>query len=449
MYLQREDSKGKRIFFQRNLDEILEFSDNSVVIRNSKYMSGIADSTNMVLFVDNMEKVGPYLSFMGITIVFASPDNKRYNEFMKTKPFPTQLVLNPLEWEDIKVLYNLMATESDEAINWNFSDVEKNFDLLGGIPRFVFAPHVYCVELVERALKDFAPYIYQNMSINGLQLSGKDDTISYRIVNMRSYDNMKDEFFFASDDVSARLMSKFCDYNGKETIKAIVYNSMTPKLKGDFFEIIGHALFMRRVDQYSTSLGPSTEESCLLADYCNSLSGDAKFATSIFKFSSFSLFSSSDCMLAKNCYYKMRTGAETVDAFAIIGNNVYFFQFTTSKTHSVSAFGILSVIELIEKCFSNEKFTLNLVFVGIDGNSNFNSFKSQNVSYSKDLLVENVQKYQGKANISITSSKKANNVQTVVLENKLKLSQYKLGIKFKNLNQSNPNPTQILRFHRV
>ncbi len=55
----------------------------------------------------------------------------------------------------------------------------------------------------------------------------------------------------------------------------------------------------------------------------------------------------------------------------------------------------------------------NLIFVGMKGNNKFISLKSQDISYAKALLEENVQIYRGKPNISTSSSKSSNNKLTI------------------------------------
>ena len=437
--MQREDSKGMRIIFQSNPGDYVEFTDQFVRRLNERDMSNLQGDSNTILFADLQSKSDPFFRTLGITIVFSSPDENRYREFMKLRPMPPRLVLNPLVWEDIKDLGLMMIKENQEkgnVLQWNISDVEKNFILIGGIPRFVFTSHDTCNDVIENALKTKSLDIYNNIALNGLaSLSGADQSISYRLLNMRSDDNQKYWFCFATDEIAARLMAKFTVYNGRETIRAIVNNVISPKTKGDFFEIIGHALFVRRAEGYSLDKATSEIDTCAFSDTCISLSNEGTIIdVNLFKFDFYFLYSSFDNSLKKNSYYKMRAGAESVDSFTIIDDKVYFFQFTTAKNHPVSAFGIHNLCDTISKCFGKETLTFHLIFIGIAGDKNFDSMKTQDIIYTKDLRIKNVQRYKTDPSMNVTPSMNSKIKETITLNTKIILCQYKLGIKFRAMN---------------
>jgi hypothetical protein len=443
-YLQREDSKGKRIIFQRNPDDFLEFTDQFVRKLNTRDIINIQDDENNVFFADLVDKNDAFFATKGITIVFSSPDKRRYHEYFKLRPEPITLVLNPLLWEDTNDLMSRLILESkanNVDLKWNKSDVEKNFILIGGVPRFIFVPHEKCNNIIENALKEKAIPIYQNVALNGLnKLSGTDENISYRILNMRSDDNIEPYFCFATDEIAVRLMAKFSYYNGTDTIRSILYNTISPRTKGDYFQIIGHAMFMRRVEGYSNKYDSITlteqYQQYEFSEKCKSLSEkyESIDLNPLLKYDSFAFYIKSEISLKKKCYYKLYNNFESIDSFTIIDNNVYFFQFTTAKVHPVSAFGIQIIYDNISECFKNEKFTFNLIFIGIEADDNLISFKMQRINKIKELSNSEIAKLKAGSFSDVTKSANSPNYSFVTSNLSIDINQMKWGIILRNPN---------------
>ncbi len=101
----------------------------------------------------------------------------------------------------------------------------------------------------------------------------------------------------------------------------------------------------------------------------------------------------------KRIYYHAAANLESIDAFTIIDDSVYFFQFTIGKKHGVSGFGLYDITKSISASHGT-KLKYHLIFVGIDLSDNFKSFSFQKITNTKLIKAKNAKKYANDANIT-------------------------------------------------
>jgi hypothetical protein len=198
---------------------------------------------------------------------------------------------------------------------------------------------------------------------------------------------------------------------------------------------------MRRVAGYSTiqdSITSLTQQYQqyefsnkfeFLSNHCNAID-----LNKLLKFDSYAFFINSDISLKKKCYYKLRRNKESIDSFTIIDHDVFFFQFTTAKTHPVSAFGIQKIFATISENFKNESFNFYLIFIGIEADDNLIFMKEQNITLTKELLISNADRYNADSLLMVSSTINSPKKKIITSNLSINLNQMKWGIKLHNPN---------------
>ena len=162
---------------------------------------------------------------------------------------------------------------------------------------------------------------------------------------------------------------------------------------------------------------------------------EGDISSDVFTFDTDAVYLRLETQFKKNCYYQASKNQESFDAFAILSDDVYFFQYTTARSHKVSGFGLYDIMKSISKCFgSGMKY--HLIFVGVEGSENFKALSHQSLLLSKTLESSNASKYKNDSNVSSRPAKHTDGKDHLLLElssNMLSnVSQYKLGLRFKN-----------------
>jgi hypothetical protein len=130
-----ENSTSDGFVYEPTLDRLRYFSTEhvgsaAVYTRKDCYKipSGIP------YFVDLKERVEPVIDpdwSPKLTVVFSSPDNSRFKEFLKTG---RQLVMPP--WQASEILEAHSLIQKYRRINRDI--VDSQFEIYGGVPRYVF-----------------------------------------------------------------------------------------------------------------------------------------------------------------------------------------------------------------------------------------------------------------------------------------------------------------------
>ena len=453
MFLQSGKLANKRVFFQREKHKCVEFSgDNVTYVEHGD----VCSSENSILFVDSILKEEPIRVPAGTVIAFSSPDPQRYREFRKSLEC-CELILNPPSITDIEVLYNRLKLEHESNPKpehgvigaTSFLEVKRNVEILGGIPRFVFRSESSCKDIVDKACAQYSRNIFYDLSLSydGLP-TGNEEAISYRITHLRSIDNLSRTYTFASDYVVRKL---FSIYNGAELRNLVLQvsrNFLGSNVKGYLFESICHSFFIRNVKLRSSDKD-GEKYFCDVLPQCQRLmissskqipsssfgKHEEEILSNVFTFDTVALYLPLEVNLAKGCYYQASRNQESVDAFAILSDDVYFFQYTTAKKHDVSGFGLYDIMKSISTCFgSGMKY--HLIFVGIEESEHFKAFSLQKLLLSKTLESSNASKYTNDPNVSRREIVHTDGKIHTLLELNSKMlsnvSQHKLGMKFEN-----------------
>jgi hypothetical protein len=142
--------------------------------------------------------------------------------------------------------------------------------------------------------------------------------------------------------------------------------------------------------------------------------------------------SSTNQVFEENTYYHGASNLESIDAFTIIDDSVYFFQFTLGSKHEVSGFGLYDIIKSITATRrSNLKY--HLIFVGIDKSESFEFFSSQKISHSNRIQAKYATKYEKDANVVLDTATNEYFLLTLKPEALPEISQHILGL---NVNKT-------------
>ena len=455
---QHNDFANKRVFFQYDRDVLYELLATGARISS---VDELLDSSGSLLFVDNVSKSEPISCMIAQTIVFSSPDTTRYREFRKGHGF-IQLILNPPSVEDIKCMFDrnmyelslfkdsrlikVMMDKSSLVTSYNV--VMENVNIMGCIPRYVFRPTKDCRDLIDQACYEKFYEMRKDLAVSGGALNGADANYSFRLIHLVSDDNVTRSYKFSSHYVILVLLSI---QNGLDLsyVLSRFTNETSTTGNGFLFENLCHSMFFLGVkgqnDNTNIKAFCSFTQDCrpLLKKRANSekaksesleleLDGKGRIVSEIFVFDSKEKISGSNQAFKKYIYYHGASNLESIDAFTIIDDSVYFFQFTLSSKHDISGFGLYDIIKSISATYGS-KLKYHLIFVGIDKSSSFESFSSQKISNSKLIQAQNAIKYANDANIKpskpILDTAASDSVHLSLNQRALpKISQHILGL---------------------
>ena len=124
---------ARKIYLQRSNNGIYSFQGDRVVSIGARVAEGsVLHDKNCILLVDMVEENEPVLC-AGTTIVFSSPNRKRYKQLLKG--ISRQFFMNCWTLEEVKVVWS----HSYQHIPWK--DVKKIYNNMGGVIRYVLQQH--------------------------------------------------------------------------------------------------------------------------------------------------------------------------------------------------------------------------------------------------------------------------------------------------------------------
>lgn len=445
----------KRKFFQRGRSDIIELFDGGV---KKVTVEEVKNCSNRILFVDNETKEEPIVVPGGLTIAFSSPEVQRYREYRKLSGF-IELILNPLEPHDVENIFNqnqhdlsryktsslLASGRNPDSYAASLEEVRENVNVIGCVPRFALKSKKTCLDLVHTACFYKFEELRKEYVISGGSLTGIDDNYSFRVIHILSSDNKNREHGFATEYVLLLLLAIHEGGSYRLLIDHIM-NGTSSTSSGFLFENLCHSIFSQKVKGHNFMSNLS--HLCCFTQVCSRLFknethqlGGREIPSKFFVFdSSIKLSIDNHKKIKRGIYYRASSNQESFDAFTIIEDNVYFFQFTLGNKHDISGFGLYDIVKSTSVSFkSNLKY--HLIFVGLDQSLHFSNFTHQKISMSKSVQAKNAKKYLDDDNIKsdppmkdgITAETK---VQLTLKSNALpEISQYKLGL---NVDRSVP-----------
>jgi hypothetical protein len=93
--------------------------------------------------------------------------------------------------------------------------------------------------------------------------------------------------------------------------------------------------------------------------------------------------------IQKNTYYYFtKPNFKSIDAFAIVDDNVLTFQITIAKSHPVLASGLLDFYNCIQDdIYPNEKLAYHLIFIGRENENGKTTIKNQMIRNDIDKNI--------------------------------------------------------------
>ena len=182
----------RKIYLQRSNRRIFSFRGDKVVSIDA----GVAEDTvlhdeNCILLVDMVDENGPVLC-AGTTIVFSSPNRKRYKQLLKG--ISRQYILNCWTLEELKTVWS----HSYQDLQWEA--VKGIYNKMGGVIRYVLEQN----DIAERAMA--SGYYKATHSLlemcEAIYFQNSDDALMYRYVHLFSPDHssVNATVVFASDN---------------------------------------------------------------------------------------------------------------------------------------------------------------------------------------------------------------------------------------------------------
>ena len=157
--------------------------------------AGVAEDTvlhdeNCILLVDMVDENGPVLC-AGTTIVFSSPNRKRYKQLLKG--ISRQYILNCWTLEEVKAVWS----HSYQHIPWE--DVERIYNKMGGVIRYVLEQNNVADSAMARG-ESQARYSLLKLC-EAIYFQTSDDAVMYRFVHLFSPDHTSEcaKIVFASN----------------------------------------------------------------------------------------------------------------------------------------------------------------------------------------------------------------------------------------------------------
>ena len=187
------DQVDRKIYLQRSNYGIYALQGDEVVSIDTRVAESVLDDDDCILLVDMVEENEPVVC-AGTTIVFSSPNRKKYKQL--SKGICRQFVLNCWTLEEIKAVW----LHSYQHIPWK--DVERTYKKMGGTVRYVLEQHSVADERMEMGIRN-ARYMFKENSLTIAQQVSTcdDDTLLYRVAHIFSPDHStyNSKFVFASD----------------------------------------------------------------------------------------------------------------------------------------------------------------------------------------------------------------------------------------------------------
>jgi hypothetical protein len=191
------ENPGSPILFESSLNLIYVFSPSN------SFMTTRVGCTNCQYpyLVDFREEREPSPTIGLFTVVFSSPDPKRYKQMMKDSVRASRYVMPVWTLEELVQL--------NEIHHISLEEITQRFDLIGGVPRQIFSGKLKDVQTeVTNSLNRKGAEIAEHLFEQGFGL--RDETISYSLIHLHpdredGYCTRNDTYEFASPDIWKRL----------------------------------------------------------------------------------------------------------------------------------------------------------------------------------------------------------------------------------------------------
>ena len=233
----------RKIYLQRMKGRIISFRGNKVVSIDA----GAAEDTILcdskcILLVDMVEEKEP-ARCSGTTIIFSSPNPKRYKQLMNG--VSRQYILNPWTLAEL----NAVWLHSYPDIPWE--DVERLYNKMGGIIRYVLEQNDVADKRMETGIRKAKNmFITMSQSIDEQFSSGKHGVLIYRVAHIflpdHSIDNSK--YVFASNYAQKECLKGLKIEERDRVLAFLKYNTAMDAqgYRGYLFEVQAHEVVAAR-----------------------------------------------------------------------------------------------------------------------------------------------------------------------------------------------------------
>ena len=377
-FIQENDLVTHRnFFFQTENNVVLQFKGNKVILLERFKALMILKSLNKqyILFADMSDLCEPVISG-GITIVFASPNPKRYKEFIKVGFSITQY-MDPWNLTEILTVRNKSYPHLTE------NRVRLVYTMFGGVSRFVLEKNVEAEIIMDQAFGSFQGNTNQLTNFMNSK-KANDDSITYKLVHYWCNDpiNKRHATLRCATEYVAFLFFEKLNIENIDNWKYFAEGAKDSDFStatGNIFQFIVNRNFPEKDLKYDLKYLPYSKSDCTsnITSIISSLSTD-QYGLSFYDLKDLQNHRNA---IQKNTYYHFRkSNFESIDSFAIVDKYVLGFQITIAKDHRVLAGGLLEFSKCIQNLFPNEKFTYHLIFIVRDQNAK--KMKNQRVSIS-------------------------------------------------------------------
>ena len=400
------DQVDRKIYLQRSSRVIHSFQgDRVVAIDSMTAETTVLYDKNCILLVDMVEENEPILC-SGTTIIFSSPNPKRYKQFVNRHS--RRFILNCWTLEELKAVW----LKSYTHIPWK--DVKKVFDKVGGVIRYVLELHKDADDSMEEGiLQARNMFMVMSKNINQQISFGDGLAMVYRVVHILSTDHSfkNSKFVFASNYARNEYL-KGLKLEEIDLVMALLKFNTGIEYGGTIFESQVHKFVaefglqkITRLDnvkyKYDEIISNSSPRSFALPDDYELVcySAASKIPT---KFSN-----NAAVKIEKDVYYQPnKRNFPSIDSFLIKDNDVFAFQITVGgKKDGIKASGLQKLYEIVSNTFPNMSY--HIVFLCPVGEKNPLDFKAVKIlkktkvyAHYKDI-PEEVQRFEGNQWFSI------------------------------------------------
>ena len=384
-------AKGRFNFYiQKTPRTVLQFKGSEVIrLKGNEAEDTLEDDRKALVIVDMAETAEPMIS-VGICIVLSSPNRARFKEF--SKAITSKFCMNPWDYNELIVVWEKMYSQV-----LSIKDVNKAYNLCGGIPRYVLEQNKEAGSVMNAAfdaIKNGISSLSQFIDSN----QANDDKITYKILHLVSQDDTLSnaKLAIASSYVTERL---FENLKKEEMDTAITFMnnnqlSYTKSATGGIFELMAHKrIYEHGISDFRRCPERKVNKTEMSANYSSYKLRPLRFEPlPPFIFGNLSYLNVSNADKFGRYYQPEVGNFKSIDSFTIRNNEVFLFQITVAKKHSVLASGLEAIVDFVETKWPEDKgrFTYHLVFVFPASEKNSKTFGSQPILGEDKKVLDNV-----------------------------------------------------------
>jgi len=391
------DQVDRKVYFQSDSTSVLRFDKTETIyIPKGVAVSSLFQDENCILLVDMVEELEP-AECKGTVIIFSSPNVSRYKQFLNG--LCSMYILNPWSLNEIKAVWS----RSYQHLQWQ--EVERVFIKMGGIIRYVLEQNEVADKRLNQGIcKARNMFTDMAIAISSQVAGGINGHLIYRVVHYYSPDNRDDNCILSfASPYCRKLCLQGLSQEGQDRVLAFLQYNQAPDAQGyrgylsEPYVHINAAAFgfdlIRR-------LGNVKYADCKVRQYAV-----PDTYVQVFKGVSSKIETPFDNLkhikLLKDVYYRpVTSNFESIDSFAIIGDDVFAFQVTVGlKGKGIKCAGLEALFVLISKTYPNLNY--HIVFVCPKGESNTSKFKAVKISDGEDTfktfksIPEDAKRFEG------------------------------------------------------